>query len=573
MADKKSIPDYLGDSIGQIKPVVNKVAPKRSNLAADLLAGLTFAVANIPTAMAHAIMATVSPVLGIYTLMTATPIAALFTSSVLMNVSTTSALSVSVGSSLTGYAGDQKIQALGTLVFLVGVIGLVLGLLKAGSMMRFVPNSVMVGFINGVAVLIILGQMSDLTGYNSTYSNKVAKTLDMLLHPKLIDWPSLLVGLLTFAVILGLNRTRLHKISALVGLIVASGVVYVFDIQGVKLIRDVATLTGELPKFTLPNFHMLLGLALPALSIAIVGLVQGAAVSQNYPNPNGKFPDTSGDFLGQGIANLVTSFFQGLPAGGSMSGTGLNINSGARSRWTNIFAGVFVILIILFFSPLVNYIPMPALAALVTLAGFQSLHIPAAITVWNTSQVSGVLMALTFVLTLVIPLQYAVLAGVAFSILLFVFQESNRVRITEWETVPNGYPIEKPVPAKLLSNRVTLLNIYGSVFFAASKTIEASLPSPDECEHAVVILGLRGHSEIGGTIINTLWQYSDKLKEHHSKLKLVGINQEIRNKLKGTGFLQELGEENVYMAAAQLGVSLNNAIRDGEAWIKDQTAL
>ena len=99
MADKKSIPDYLGDSIGQIKPVVNKVAPKRSNLAADLLAGLTFAVANIPTAMAHAIMATVSPVLGIYTLMTATPIAALFTSSVLMNVSTTSALSVSVGSS------------------------------------------------------------------------------------------------------------------------------------------------------------------------------------------------------------------------------------------------------------------------------------------------------------------------------------------------------------------------------------------------------------------------------------------------------------------------------------------
>jgi SulP family sulfate permease len=156
--------------------------PSKGLLGADLLAGFTFAVANIPTAMAHALMATVNPVLGIYTLMFAVPVGAIFTSSVFMNVSTSSALSMATGSSLIDYSGDAKVQALATLVLLVGLIQLVAGLLKAGSLLRFVPHSVMVGFINGVAVLIILGQMSDLTGYESTYSNKVFQTLDMMLH-------------------------------------------------------------------------------------------------------------------------------------------------------------------------------------------------------------------------------------------------------------------------------------------------------------------------------------------------------------------------------------------------------
>ena len=308
-------------------------------------------------------------------------------------------------------------------------------------------------------------------------------------------------------------------------------------------------------------------LLIPALSITLVGLVQGAAVSQSYPNPDGKFPDVSRDFFGQGLANLVTGFFQGIPAGGSMSGTALNINSGAKTRWTNIFAGVFVAVMILAFEQVIGVIPMPALAGLVLLAGFQSLNIPAAITVWQTGRVSAVAMALTFGLTLTIPLQYAVLVGVAFSVLLYVIRQSNQVQVVQILPVPDGLPLEAPPPAELPKNEVTVLMIYGSVFFAASKTIEEAFPSADRTEHAVVILGLRGHAEVGSTFISSLWRYMDSLRAHNSKLMLVGINENVHQKLLNTGFVRALGEENVFLATPQLGQALNQALTEAREWI------
>ena len=262
---------------------MDTIKPEKKYLTSDLLAGLTFAVANIPTSMAHAMMATVSPVLGIYTLMVGTPLAAFFTSSVFMNVSTTSALSVAVGSSLINYPGSQKTVALATLVLLVGVISLVAGVFKMGNLLRFVPNSVMVGFSNGVAILIILGQISDLTGYDSRYSNKVAKTLDVLLNLDEVNWAALLVGLITIAVILLASRTRLRKISAILGLGAATAFVAILGLENVELIADVADLPSRLPQFVIPQFSLIPALLIPALSVSIVGLVQGAAVSQNYP--------------------------------------------------------------------------------------------------------------------------------------------------------------------------------------------------------------------------------------------------------------------------------------------------
>ena len=548
-----------------------QLRPEKRNLSADLMAGLTFAVVNVPQSMAHALMATINPVQGIYTLILAMPVGALFTSSVFMNVSTTSALSVAVGSSLVGYTGDQKIQALASLVLMVGVVELILGLLKLGSMIRFVPNSVMTGFINGVAVLIILGQVSDLTGTNSAYTNKVAKTLDVLLHPELINWASVAVGLLTILIILGLSRTKLRKIAAIVGLVTATLVVTIFQLNTVVQVNDVTTLTGSLPHLVMPSLQLLVKMIIPAISLAIIGLIQGAGVSQSFPNPDGKFPDVSRDFLGQGTANIASGLFQGIPAGGSMSGTSLNITSGAKTRWTNIFAGVFVALILLFFSRFVGFIPMPALAGLVLLAGVQSLQIPSAITVYQTGPISAVAMGLTFVSTLFIPLQYAVLTGVAFSILLYVFQASNQVKVIQVVPVPEGLPEEEPAPAQLPSDQATILLVYGSIFFAAAQTIEDSLPALDNTRHAVVILSLRGHTEIASTFINVLSRYSASLQERESKLMLAGIDKDVYELLRRTGLLAQIGEENVFLAQKQLAGSVNQALKAARTWLGQPT--
>ena len=212
----------------------------------------------------------------------------------------------------------------------------------------------------------------------------------------------------------------------------------------VPTVGDIAAIPRALPQLALPQLSLVLSLLLPAFSVAIIGLVQGAGVSQGTPNPDGRYPDVSRDFLGQGAANIATGLVGGIPAGGSVSGTALILSAGARSRWANIFVGLFVAAIVLLAAPLVERVPMPALAALLIVAGFQGLRVPQAVIAWKTGRISKVVMLVTFVATLVVPLQFAVLFGVALSIVLHVFRQSNKVVVTQWVLQPEGFPLEQP---------------------------------------------------------------------------------------------------------------------------------
>ena len=560
----------------QLSTAAQTLKPERRHLNADLIAGLTFAIVNVPQAMAHALLATVNPVLGIYTLMMAVPIGALFTSSVFMNVSTTSALSVAAGAGLANVASDQKAQALVAMVLLVGLIQLLAGLFKLGFLVRFVSDSVMTGFLNGVAVLIILGQLGDLTGYQSPFNNSVARALDLLLRLPRIDIPTTIIGLLTLGLIVVLLRTRLGRFAFIIAIGISTVLLALLSLpvwgaeqswQAVQTVGDVASIPRSLPQLILPTPQLMLSLLLPALSVAIIGLIQGAGVSQSYPNPDGKYPNVSRDFLGQGAANIASSLVGGLPAGGSISGTALIISAGARSRWTNILAGFFVALIVLLAAPLVEFVPMPALAALLIVAGFQGLRLEAAQTIWRTSRVSTVVMGLTFLATLFIPLQYAVLIGVALSVVLHVARQSNKVSVTWLVPAVDGFPVERPAPRELPSRQFTMLQIYGSLFFAAATSLEEMLPTVDNTTRAVVALGLRGRDEIGSTFITVLQRYAEALQARDSKLMLVGVDQRVLDQLTRTGLLQRIGEENVFLATPQVGEAMNQAAAAAHAWL------
>jgi SulP family sulfate permease len=279
------------------------------------------------------------------------------------------------------------------LVLMVGVFQLLAGLFRLGFVIRFVSNAVMTGFLNGVAVLIILGQLSDLTGYQSSFSNRVAKALDLLLHLGQIDPQASAIGLLTLgliALLLWLTATRRFAFiiaiaAATIALVVLSlpALSTAASFAAVPTVGTLSSIPRELPQLSLPQLSLVWSLWLPALSIAIIGLVQGAGVSQGTPNPDGRYPDVSRDFLGQGAANLATSLVGGLPAGGSVSGTVLVMGAGARSRWANIFVGLFVALIVLLAGPLVERVPMPALAALLIVAGIQGFRMEQAVMVWR----------------------------------------------------------------------------------------------------------------------------------------------------------------------------------------------
>jgi SulP family sulfate permease len=372
--------------------------------------------------------------------------------------------------------------------------------------------------------------------------------------------PIIAVGLTTIFLILLFNRsTKTKQFSLILAMIIASALAALPGFELAPKVSDVTNVPNTLPNFNLPDFSLILSLIVPAFALSIIGLVQGAGISQGYPNPDGKFPDPSGDFFGQGMANLAASFFHGMPSGGSLSGTALVVNAGARSRWANVFVGLLIAVIILLFSNLVELIAMPALAGLLIVIGFQTIKLTDIMTVWQTGLTPRVVMIITFVGTLIMPLQFAVLMGVAISIVLYISQQANRIRLVEIVPQKGGFPKEIPAPAQLPSHKITLLLPYGSLFYAAAKTLEENLPTPEDSWNAVVIFVLRGYEEFGSTMISVLDRYTRTVQEHGGKVILAGLSKSVITQLERTGLLALIGEESIFIAMDEYGMAANQA--------------
>ncbi|MEE4119521.1 MAG: SulP family inorganic anion transporter [Paracoccaceae bacterium] len=542
---------------------------ERRTLVADLVAGATFAIVNVPQGMANAVLATVNPVAGLYALMIAMPVGAIFTSSVFMNVSTTGALSVAAGEALTPFEGEAKIGALVALVLLVGAFQLVFGLLRLGRLIRFVSNAVMTGFITGIAFLIMFGSIPDITGFPSDQPNHLLRLADTALHWRVIDAETVALGVATVALILVFQRTSARKFALILALAATTGLALVMaQLPGggtAVLVGDVASIPRSLPYPILPDLAQLPALALPAFAIAVIGLIQGAGVGQSYPNPDGTFPDTSRDFVGQGAANLAAGAFGAIPSGGSMSGTAVTVQAGARTRWANIFAGAFVVVIVLALVDLVKLVPMAGLGGLLLVVGFQNIQPDSIRAVWAAGRPARAAMVATFAATLFLPLQFAILLGVALSFLLQILRMSNRVEVREFELVEGGFPIERPAPDALGPGEVRVLRIRGSLFFASAQVLEPQLPQVEGARGATLILLLRDVDDLGSTVIRLLTRYAAALHGAGGTLMLAGVSEELRGQLDRTGLAAAVGRENVFMERADLGVALNEPIAAARA--------
>lgn len=552
--------------------MTTNVSKSRGNLVPDMIAGLTTGVANIPDAMASAVLAGANPVQGLYAIMIGTPLGALFGSSAYMNVATTSALAITAGSALAnaGLTGDAHAVAIATLAVLTGVLMVLAGLLKMGRLLRFVANSVVIGFLTGVSINVILSQLSDFTGYSSAYPNKVMKAIDTLLNLDQIDAPTTLIGLLTVAVILLVDRTRLRNFSMLFGMVIASVVVIFLGLTTVQQVSDIAMIPTSLPMPQLPDFSLVPVLLLDAIALAIIGLVQGAGVSKAYANPDGNYPNSSRDFIGQGASNLGAGLFQGMPIGGAVGSTALNISAGAKSRWANIFSGLIVVLAVLLFSRAVSLVAMPAMAGLLIVAGFQSIKSERIQDIWATGWAPRIVMGVTLLLTLIIPLQQAVFLGVVLSILVHFFvTSSHEVRMVRLIPNADGTVTEDTAPAELPGNAVTLLEVFGDMAVAGAETLEARLPAVKQAERPVVILRLRAQESVGSSFIAVVERYSQQLKARGGKLMLAGVHPKIKGQLDRTGTTDEiLGAENVFETTTTLGVSTREAYAAAQRWLE-----
>jgi SulP family sulfate permease len=539
----------------------------RKTLVSDLLTGLVMAIISIPGSLGNGLLAGVNPIYGLYSTIVGTTVAAFFTSSVFMNVDSTSATAIATGEEVLGLSPADQLATIVVLGILVGLFQLIFGLLKLGFLTRFISNAVMTGFLSGIGVLTILGQFGDLTGYSSDAPNRVFQAIDTITHPGLINWPTLAVGLLAMALVFIGDRSRYSRYSYAIALVAVTGLVAVLSPETVATVGDTTAVPRTFVTFHLPDLSLIPRLIGPALAIAIIVVVQGSGVSQSVPNPDGEYPDANGDFRGQGLANVATGFAGGIPVGGSLGGTAVITQLGGQSRWANIFTGLFALVAVLTIGPLIELIPLPALAGMLVMVGFSMINTGRLLTVYNTGTFSVFIMAITFVATLFLPIQFAVGIGVILHLLLYVFSSSEEVRIERLVRQPDGALAEAEVPSQLESEQVYMLYPVGNLFFAGAAELEENLPDTGDAERAVVILGLRDRDEVGSTFVRVLTRYAQELEEQGNKLKLTGLNERVQEQLQRTGLFDTLGPDDIYPAQETIGAALQQAEADAWAWI------
>jgi sulfate permease, SulP family len=437
-----------------------------------------------------------------------------------------------------------------------------------------VPTAVMVGFVTAVGVNIVLGQLTNLTGYAGQGANRLFRAVDTFAHFWLFDLPTVVVGLVTIALIVVLTRTPLRSLGLVVAIAVGSALAalftFVFD-WDVLTVGDVADVPTGLPAPVLPSIGDITYLAVPALSLAFVGLVQGAAVAGGVPNADGKPANSDRNFIGQGVGNIVAGVFRGMPVGGSMSASALIVTAGARTRLALFIAAAVMALVILVASGVVSLVAMPALAGLLIVVGVQAIKPARVLSVAKTGPLQTTIMAVTFVLTLIIPLQFAVLVGVGLGIILFVAQQSNRLRVRQLEFHAEGRMREVDPVHTLPPHDVVVLQPYGSLFYASAPVFEAQLPNAEaDSRGSVVILRLRGIDELGLSSIAVLGRYLDDLEQHDSTLWLVVASDRVRDQLEAGGLLERLGPERLYRSSEWIGESVRRAHRDAREWVRQR---
>jgi SulP family sulfate permease len=533
----------------------------------DLPAGLLGGLAALPTGLAAGVMAGVNPLHGIYASVFGRIAGGLSTGSALMCVTTTGAISITIAETMGGIPEAQQAGALAMLVLLVGLIQLALGLLRLGFLVHFVSNTVTTGFLAGIAVTIVLSQLGDLAGYTSDAEHRLLQVYDLATHLAQVHLPTLLVGGLTIITVMLLDRTRLSGVAMIIALALAAGVTHGFGLDEVGLVSDTYPVPSALPLPILPDVRFLPQVTFTAVAVAVVGLLQGAGVSHSYPNPNGRYPNPSVDFRGQGIANLACALLRGLPVGGSFGQTALLVNAGARTRWATLLSGLTAALAILLLAPVVGALPLAAVAGLLVVVGARAFPIEQVQVIWLSGWINAMVMGMTFVTTLLLPIEQAVALGVMVTFGLQVFRAANRLQLRELRLRADGRYEERDPPAVLASREICVLYPNGSLFFAGAQVLESQLPDPNGADRPMVALLLRGRKEVGSTFIGVIARYARRLRRRGGRLLLVGVSEHVRWQLEHTRLLKSLGPENVFLATPVVGEALMQARCAAQAWL------
>lgn len=529
-------------------PLVN-----RNSLRADLLAGLTNAVIVLPQGVAFAIIAGLPPEYGLYTAMVTPVIAALFGSSWHLISGPTTAISIVVFATVSGVAEPgtpEFISAVLTLTFLAGLYQLVFGLARMGSLVNFVSHTVVVGFTTGAAVLILTSQMRVVLGLDLERADFVHTWWQIAQAWRDINPMVLGIAAGTAAVAIAVKKIHSRAPHLLIALLVGSAMTWLLDAQdhGVELL---GALPSHLPPPSIPDLTLanLRELSTSALAVAILGLIEAVSISRSIAVKSRQRINGNQEFIGQGLSNMVGSFFSAYAGSGSFTRSGVNYDAGARTPLSAIFAAASLALLVLFVAPLTRYLPIPAMGGVIVVVAWGLVNLPEIRKIISAGPHEWTVLVATFASTLFVELEFAVYGGVLLSLLLYL-NRTSKPKVLSLAPNPNA-PKRRIEDADALQlpqcPQMKMCSIDGSLFFGAIDHVETQLDklrraNPRQKHLMILCEGVNFIDLAGAELIEREAENRAKLD---GSVALVGLKEKTINDLGRFGVLEHLGEENI----------------------------
>ena len=535
----------------------------KKTLTADIMAGIIVGIVALPLAIAFGIASGVTPEKGIITAIVAGFIVSAFGGSRVQIGGPTGAFIIII----YGIIQQYGFQGLTIATLMAGFFLILFGLLRLGTIIKYIPYPIIVGFTSGIAVTIFTTQIKDLFGLQlaSVPSDFVEKWIVYARNADSADLWSSIVGIVSVIIIAITPRFSKKIPGSLIAIILMTVLALILKnycgVTSIETIGDRFTINAQLPEAQLPglNWETIKSLVSPALTIAILGAIESLLSATVADGVIGDHHDSNTELIGQGLANLATPLFGGIPATGAIARTMTNINNGGKTPVAGIIHAIVLVLIFLFLMPLAKYIPMACLAGVLVVVSYGMCGWRSFIALMKNPKSDVTVLLITFFLTIIFDLTIAIEVGLIIACLLFMkrMSETTDVKVIMDEIDPND---ESDIKLEnnehlIIPEGVEVYEINGPYFFGAGNRFEEIMASFGD-RPKVRIIRMRKVPFVDSTGIHNLTNLCIMSQKEGIQIVLSGVNPKVHAVLARSGFYELIGEENI---CSHINIALEKA--------------
>ncbi len=516
-------------------------------LVSDIIAGVIVAIIALPLSIALALASGVAPACGIYTAIAAGFCVSLFGGSRIQIAGPTAAFA----SIVAGIVAAQGMDGLFIATILAGVILILMGIFRFGALIKFIPHTITTGFTAGIALTIFIGQIKDFLGITYADGVKPIETLEKIeANIEFIgsfSWQALVVGAASLAILIIYPKFEKKLPPSLMAVLVGALMVAFlpgFD-SGVYTISDLYTIPSGLPRVDFAgmnlSFEKVSAVIPDAFTIAILAAIESllsCVVADSMVNSR---HNSNAELVGQGIGNIASVLFGGIPATGAIARTAANAKNGGRTPVAGMVHAIVLLLVLLFLMPYAGLIPMPTIAAILFMVAYNMSEWKKFVSIVKTAPKSDILILIvTFTLTVIFDLVVAIAVGMVLTAMLFIKRMSDETSVNGWKYIDPDTDADG-IELKIVPKDVRVYEISGPLFFgAADKIPEIILKDYTRC----LILRMRAVPSLDSTALNALELLHKKCQKQNVRLILSHVNEQPLQVMRKSGFYDMVGKEN-----------------------------